>query len=98
MLEWVDRVSQWPIERIIPCHFANDIKATSADFSRAFDFLREKEEKNPISDFLSLFDSKKSKNTCPTGRDEDVKFLSGISATLTKSGVLFPEAAAVPRK
>jgi hypothetical protein len=42
VLEWVDKVSKWPIKRIIPCHFANDIKASSKDFRRAFDFLIEK--------------------------------------------------------
>ena len=33
--EWVDRVGAYSFRRIIPCHFANDIKATPADFSCA---------------------------------------------------------------
>ena len=98
VLEWVERVSQWPIERIIPCHFANDIKATSADFRKAFEFLQEPEEKNFVSSFLSIFDNKKSKNKCPIGVKEDIALLTTISKTLTDQGVLFPEAALVPRK
>ena len=98
VLEWVERVSQWPIERIIPCHFANDIKATSADFRKAFEFLQEPEEKNFVSGFLSIFDNKKSKNKCPIGVKEDIALLTTISKTLTDQGVLFPEAALVPRK
>lgn len=97
VLEWVDKVSEWPIERIIPCHFANDIKASSADFKKAFEFLQEPKEKNLVDDFLSIFDNKKSKNICPIGVKEDIALLSTISKTLTDQGVLFPEAALVPR-
>lgn len=39
-LDWVDRVSRWDFQRIIPCHLGNDIPATPRDFSSAFDFLR----------------------------------------------------------
>lgn len=38
-LDWVRRVRRWPFKRIIPCHLANDLKATPAEFVRAFDFL-----------------------------------------------------------
>lgn len=41
VLAWADTVSKWPIKRIIPCHFANDIKATGSDFRKAFGFLEE---------------------------------------------------------
>ena len=37
--DWVRRVSRLKFRRIIPCHLANDLRATPADFSRAFDFL-----------------------------------------------------------
>lgn len=40
VLAWVDRVSKWNFKRIIPCHFANDIKTNSKDFYNSFDFLR----------------------------------------------------------
>ena len=98
VLQWVDKVCLWPIERIIPCHFANDIKASSADFRKAFEFLEEPAKSNPISDILSMFDNKKSKNVCPVGDDRDTSFLAGISTQLTAQGVLFPEAPLVPRK
>ena len=41
-LEWVDRVCQrFPdMQRIVPCHLNNDVRATAADFTRAFDSLR----------------------------------------------------------
>lgn len=97
VLQWVDKVCEWPIERIIPCHFANDIKASSADFRKAFEFLEEPARSNPISDILSLFDNKKSKNVCPVGDEKDTSFLAGISTQLTAQGVLFPEAPLVPR-
>ena len=37
--DWVNTVSRWPFKRIIPCHFANDIKGSPADFQSAFSFL-----------------------------------------------------------
>lgn len=40
VLRWVDKVSKWPIKRIIPAHFQNNIKASNKQFSNAFDFLR----------------------------------------------------------
>lgn len=40
VLRWVDKVSKWPIKRIIPAHFQNRIKASNKQFSNAFDFLR----------------------------------------------------------
>ena len=97
VLDWVNKVCEWPIERIIPCHFANDIKASSADFRKAFEFLQEPEVTNPLSRALSAFDNKKSKNICPVGDKKDTDFLSGISTLLTAQGVLFPEAGLVPR-
>ena len=39
VINWADKVSKWPIQRIIPCHLANDIKATAKDFRKAFQFL-----------------------------------------------------------
>jgi len=37
---WSERVAQLRFKRIIPCHFANDIRASPEDFKRAFDFIR----------------------------------------------------------
>ena len=98
VLDWVDKVCEWPIERIIPCHFANNIKASSADFRKAFEFLEEPAQNNPLNDVLAIFDNKRSKNVCPVGNDKDISFLAGISTQLTAQGVLFPEAPLVPRK
>lgn len=101
VLEWVNKVGEWPIERIIPCHFANDIKASSADFKKAFEFLLEPEKKGPLQSLLSVFDSfdsKKSKNSCPVGEEGDIALLSNISKQLTAQGVLYPEAALLPRQ
>ena len=41
-LEWVDRVCRrFPdMQRIVPCHLNNNVKATASDFSKAFDPLR----------------------------------------------------------
>jgi hypothetical protein len=93
VLEWVDKVSKWPIKRIIPCHLANDIKATGEDFKKAFDFLLEPEPEAPFP--LSLFQPKKK--PAPRGDPRDIKLLSDVSENLTKQGVLFPEAPLVPR-
>ncbi|GMI46303.1 hypothetical protein TrCOL_g2775 [Triparma columacea] len=40
-LDFADAISSLPIERIIPCHFGNDLKYSGADFRRAFSFLEE---------------------------------------------------------
>jgi len=42
VLAWADAVSKWPIKRIIPCHLENDVRASSAEFRRAFNFLEKK--------------------------------------------------------
>ena len=39
-ITWVDRVSQWEFEQIIPCHFDAPIAATPQEFRAAFDFLK----------------------------------------------------------
>jgi len=41
VLEWVERVSsKHKFTRVIPCHLANDVRASPSDFKAAFDFLR----------------------------------------------------------
>lgn len=40
VLDWAKRVSTWQFEQIIPAHLEAPITATSAQFLRAFDFLR----------------------------------------------------------
>jgi hypothetical protein len=96
VLEWVEKVSKWPIQRIIPSHYSNDIKASSKDFKKAFDFLLEKKtEKNIFENFLNIF----SKDIdSPVGDINDLALLTNISELLTTQGVLFPEAPLINRK
>jgi hypothetical protein len=54
VLEWVDTVSQWPIKRIIPSHFENDVKASRSDFRKAFRFLEGQKPPADIEDDLFL--------------------------------------------
>eukprot|EP01041_Mallomonas_annulata_P007445 gene7445-15226_t len=43
VLEWADKVSKWPFQRIITSHIGNDIKSNGKEFRAAFSFL----ETNP---------------------------------------------------
>ncbi len=47
-LAWVNHVSQWAFEQIVPCHFASPIAATPSAFRQAFSFL----QKTPPNDNL----------------------------------------------
>ena len=105
-MDWVDKVCKWPIRRIIPCHFANNIKATSNDFRKAFTFLEE-QNSSTSSSSSSLFggfnvfkkkDNTKSRPPCPIGDPRDIKLLADISIQLTESGVLYPEAPLLPKR
>jgi hypothetical protein len=59
-LEWVDRVCQrFPdMERIVPCHLNNNVRATAKDFSMAFDALRstpkDLRSQRPLAEDLAL--------------------------------------------
>lgn len=46
-LEWVERVRRLPFKRIIPCHFANDVRAGPKEFVAAFDFLEHGSDSMP---------------------------------------------------
>jgi Domain of unknown function (DUF4336) len=48
-ITWVDRVSQWDFEQIIPCHFDAPIAATPAQFRAAFNFLDHSSPVDPNS-------------------------------------------------
>ena len=39
VLDWVDRVTQWNIKRVIPAHLENNIQTDAKTFRRAFSFL-----------------------------------------------------------
>ncbi len=46
VLAWADKISQWDFQQVIPCHFSAPVKATPADFRRAFDFLEKPNAQN----------------------------------------------------
>jgi hypothetical protein len=96
VLEWVEKVSKWPIQRIIPSHYSNDIKATSKDFKNAFDFLLQKKTEKTFFEKFFQFFSKETEN--PVGDINDLALLTSISELLTTQGVLFPEAPLINRK
>lgn len=39
VLDWVENIAQWDIQKIIPCHLEAPIMATGEDVKRAFSFL-----------------------------------------------------------
>jgi hypothetical protein len=39
VLDFADKVAQWPIERIIPAHLKNNLKFSGKDYRKAFSFL-----------------------------------------------------------
>ena len=80
VLNWADRVSKWPIKRIIPCHLENDIKASGHDFRRAFNFL---EVAKPFP--TSLFDK-----PAPRALSEDARTLQEASVALTNQKQIYP--------
>ncbi|MEO1094279.1 MAG: DUF4336 domain-containing protein [Cyanobacteria bacterium J06638_28] len=40
VLDWVDRVAQWPFERVIPCHLDAPLNMNATEFRAAFEFLK----------------------------------------------------------
>ena len=94
VLNWVDSVCKWPIKRIIPCHLANDIVASSKDFRDAFSFLEEEEQESSF--ISSLFGRSRAK--LPRPNEDDCKLLSDASVLLTKNNVLFEEGERVRRR
>ena len=75
VLNWADKVAKWDIQRIVPCHLENDIKATGKDFRRAFNFLEERK----------LFES-----PAPKALDADAQVLLNVSVALTQQKQIFP--------
>ncbi len=91
VLEWADRVAKWPFTRIVPCHFANDIKAGPKDFRQAFTFLEDVPTQTS-----GMFSGPKKK--VPAALPQDAQLLTDVSNTLTEQGVLYPEAPLVKVK
>ncbi|MBW4622265.1 MAG: DUF4336 domain-containing protein [Cyanosarcina radialis HA8281-LM2] len=73
-LDWVERVTSWYFQQIIPCHFDSPIQSDPDGVRQAFSFLK---ERSPSPSNLSL-------------TEEDVKFLKGIEANLINKGIVPP--------
>jgi len=60
VLDWVDQVAQWHLERVVPCHLDAPIEMGRAAFRAAFEFLREdstpRDRPLPAEDFEFLQD------------------------------------------
>lgn len=78
VLDWAERVSRWPFERIIPCHFDAPFTATPAQFRQAFSVL--KSSSQPIQ-----FGSES--HALPAA---DVQFIIKLEETLDKLGMTNP--------
>ena len=50
VMDWADKVAQWPIKRIIPSHMQNNIKTSASDFRNAFSFLETETPSGPRPD------------------------------------------------
>jgi Domain of unknown function (DUF4336) len=57
--DWIDQVTQWDFQQIVPCHLQAPIVATPAEFRAAFDFLLQGRQL-PHDDFQLLQDIDKS--------------------------------------
>jgi len=71
-LDFADEVSRWDIERIIPSHLANDLRATGKDYRDAFGFLEEGGVKRGL----------------PRPLDADLKILNDAEINLLESGAI----------
>ncbi|MEB3358161.1 MAG: DUF4336 domain-containing protein [Synechococcales bacterium] len=47
VIAWADQVSQWNIQRIVPCHLDAPIEANSRSFRQAFTFLEKQPQETP---------------------------------------------------
>ena len=84
MLEWVDTVSKWDFNRIVPAHFDNDVRANNGDFRRAFNFLRA--EKPFVDKVYEYFGRGQAYM-----RSGDLKLLEETSDLLTSLKILYPK-------
>ena len=55
VLDWADKISLWPIKRIIPSHMENNIQTSASDFRRAFSFLESETPSGPRPDEKDFF-------------------------------------------
>jgi hypothetical protein len=73
-LDWVERITSWYFQQIIPSHFDSPIQSDPDRVKQAFSFLK---ERSPSPGNLSL-------------TEEDVKFLKAIEANLISKGIMPP--------
>ena len=71
-LDFADKVSKWPFERIIPAHLKNNLKYTGADYRKSFSFL---EVKGVPKGF-------------PKPLESDFKLLRDAEVSLVESGAI----------
>lgn len=74
-LAWVDRISQWPFQRIIPAHMTAPIAAEPYQLRQAFGFLNRQFLKDAPAQCLPA---------------EDLKFLKDLEGELNKFGITPP--------
>jgi len=43
--DWADRICEWDIQQILPCHFAGPVRGNSDDVRRAFEVLKKADDK-----------------------------------------------------
>lgn len=77
---WVDDVCKWRFRRVVPCHLANDVMASPAQFKKAFAFLNEDGSENGARGQPRLLPA-------------DFALLARASDILTRLKVLDPPAA-----
>jgi len=77
--QWLDRVTAWSFERIIPCHFTAPISATPELFRQAFSFLsRDQSSGDQTPTDLTLLP------------EVDFAFLQDLETGLIKRGIARP--------
>lgn len=50
VLDWADKIAEWPIKRIIPSHMQNNVEASASEFRKAFSFLETETPVGPRPD------------------------------------------------
>eukprot|EP01038_Epipyxis_sp_PR26KG_P015149 gene15149-20406_t len=95
VLEFVDKVSSWPIKRVIPGHLNNNIIINNnQEFYKAFDFLRNKDNINNNNNILesikSIFSASQSPKLVDELDENDLKLMQTISKLLTQIGIVAP--------
>lgn len=87
VLAWADKVASWPMKRIIPSHYENDIKvANGREFRNAFKFL---EPPRAVPLPVSGMDAQPA--------PADLALLNGVSEVFTKLGIVAPSEVRKPQ-